>query len=794
MVRLDLTTEPKARPVAAGRASVTHTATPEQAGTAHTVPVHTVPVHTVPAQLAAPPGGHLARVGNALLQLQRLHGNQYVQQIVGHTRQAAHPSAAPVIQTKLLLGPADNCHEREADRVARDVVRWTAQRRTTGENENNALRPPSLQYRVHRSASSANEPMSAAAQRAIGHERGRGRALANRVREPMEQAFGADFSGVRIHTDIQSDRLSRSLRASAFTTGWDIFFRQGNQALDSHSGQELLAHELAHVVQQNGGALPRRCATSMMATAPSHGAPNYECAVVQRQYDYRYLSQQLSRQRRRAMGLTEEDEEREALVNRAGARATAEAREVAQTAEVRQRRAQAKAPLSRYIAGRRLLETGGARATAEAQGVVQTPEATRLAKVAFLAGHAGSGLLETGGARATAEARELTKEPSEGSKRRPRLTSLVKRRGLRGDMDRPDVELTKGRKKRRAADERDVQQKDKAEQDRATFLEQRQADYYLGECISLHQEIEAAHPKLRDSLDSKTKSGASDAATQAKAIGATPARIDELQALAEGVAVLRPDWRMHVGAVLNKAESKITGPYNLKTDLNILAAYNMPDLRKAKTDVEHIIATKNWLDPGDAVERLNAEYNEVRPLHLWVERLTKRIAYLKKKVSVALKSEIDQAETTLGTATTKTRAQLEKLLKGLDSTLLSHQQVVAADKFQAKVGDDDAVNSALEKLLDHDVIRRGIFNKKYSSSWDTHGGYSVEYTVVGLQNIVIHAHCNSSGSPKIGTSNAVHWKLKSEKFTPGASHPISDKLAKALVDPETHKSKPLTQG
>lgn len=250
-----------------------------------------------------------------------------------------------------------------------------------------------------------------------------------------------------------------------------------------------------------------------------------------------------------------------------------------------------------------------------------------------------------------------------------------------------------------------------------------------------------------------------------------------------------------MAGVLYKAESKVTGPYNLmQAELATLVTYNMPALRTAKTDVEHIIATKNWLDPGDAVDRLKAEYNVVRPLHLQVEAVKKRIAYLKANVADGAKPAIEDAETTVGTATTKTQSELEKLLKDLDATLLPHQQVVAVDKFQASAGDDPAINTALEELFDHHVIRRGFFNKKYRTSWDTQDGYSVEYTVVGLQNIVIHAHCNSNGSPKIGTSNAVHWKLKTQKFSPGASHPISDKLARALVDPETHKSKPLTQG
>jgi hypothetical protein len=73
----------------------------------------------------------------------------------------------------------------------------------------------------------------------------------------MGQAMGADFSGVKVHTDSQSDQLNKSIQAKAFTTGQDVFFRQGAYEPSSQGGQELIAHELTHVVQQNGGAVQR---------------------------------------------------------------------------------------------------------------------------------------------------------------------------------------------------------------------------------------------------------------------------------------------------------------------------------------------------------------------------------------------------------------------------------------------------------------------------------------------------------------------------------------------------------
>jgi hypothetical protein len=87
----------------------------------------------------------------------------------------------------------------------------------------------------------------------IGRARGGGRALPASVRQPLELAFGADFHRVRVHADGAADALNRVLNARAFTTGQNIFLRRGYFSPESSSGKELLAHELAHVVQQDSG-------------------------------------------------------------------------------------------------------------------------------------------------------------------------------------------------------------------------------------------------------------------------------------------------------------------------------------------------------------------------------------------------------------------------------------------------------------------------------------------------------------------------------------------------------------
>jgi hypothetical protein len=88
---------------------------------------------------------------------------------------------------------------------------------------------------------------------AVQAQLGSGRVLDSGARSRMESAFGHDFSGVRIHTDSRAASLSSDLNARAFTIGHDVAFGAGEYNPGSPVGDALLAHELAHVVQQGGG-------------------------------------------------------------------------------------------------------------------------------------------------------------------------------------------------------------------------------------------------------------------------------------------------------------------------------------------------------------------------------------------------------------------------------------------------------------------------------------------------------------------------------------------------------------
>ncbi|MFG1793030.1 DUF4157 domain-containing protein [Nocardia sp. NPDC049149] len=75
------------------------------------------------------------------------------------------------------------------------------------------------------------------------------------TRREMETRFGADFGDVRVHLGSSVSAATRQLHASAFTVGRDIAFRDGTYQPGTPAGDHLLAHELAHVVQQRRGGV-----------------------------------------------------------------------------------------------------------------------------------------------------------------------------------------------------------------------------------------------------------------------------------------------------------------------------------------------------------------------------------------------------------------------------------------------------------------------------------------------------------------------------------------------------------
>ncbi len=263
---------------------------------------------------------------NQVLQLAREMGG----------KTSANPTEQPLVQTKVTIGAVGDKYEQEADRTAHQVVQRmnapasqqpeasekmqpakpeakeiqkkpqisTIQRQEmpqleeeekdepvqlksetgivqrvcsecdkeqqSGQQENKLAQMQPLVQRQSADKGMADTPDL---ETSIQKAQGQGQPLSDNIRGQMEQSFGADFSGVRIHTGSQSDQLNKSIQARAFTTGQDIFLRSGEYAPTSKQGQELLAHELTHVVQQNGSAVQSKVPSAAKTTS---NAPNNE--------------------------------------------------------------------------------------------------------------------------------------------------------------------------------------------------------------------------------------------------------------------------------------------------------------------------------------------------------------------------------------------------------------------------------------------------------------------------------------------------------------------------------------
>lgn len=174
------------------------------------------------------------------------------------------------IQAKLEVGAADDPLEREADRIAADVVasiRRSAEpldtERVPAQLVAAVSRMPSVS-RVHRAA----DPVVGVEGGTIGgglESRVRsstgGRPLDPVLRAPMERAFGADLGSVRVHTD---SRVAPSIGAKAFTHGDHVHFAPGAYDPGSPQGQHLVAHEITHTLQQGGGRARRAVSSSVV--------------------------------------------------------------------------------------------------------------------------------------------------------------------------------------------------------------------------------------------------------------------------------------------------------------------------------------------------------------------------------------------------------------------------------------------------------------------------------------------------------------------------------------------------
>ncbi|WP_439578155.1 eCIS core domain-containing protein [Elioraea sp.] len=159
--------------------------------------------------------------------------------------EAARPAPTPAFR----IGPADDAAERAADAIAERVLGDAVLRRKCAACEE--------EERLSRRADGGSVSSSAetAVRTALSEP---GQAL-----RPADAGFfgarlGAGLDDVRVHDGPTADRAARSVGARAFALGNALVFARGEYRPDTPKGRQLLAHELAHVVQDEGGSAIRR--------------------------------------------------------------------------------------------------------------------------------------------------------------------------------------------------------------------------------------------------------------------------------------------------------------------------------------------------------------------------------------------------------------------------------------------------------------------------------------------------------------------------------------------------------
>lgn len=202
----------------------------------------------------------------------------------------AYCAAASIMHRKLAIGKINDPLEHEADRMADHVIAAEASKWPNTSGSPQASRNCAACEATAAALKSAHVGQQKAAAAVLERNFGSthndpgelapdivhrvlkqpGVALPQAVRRALEPRFGADLSHVRTHTDTESAASAKAIGARAYTVGSDIVFGSGEFDTNSVTGRHLLAHELAHVVQQSANGVVRRqvCVPSPMPPAP----------------------------------------------------------------------------------------------------------------------------------------------------------------------------------------------------------------------------------------------------------------------------------------------------------------------------------------------------------------------------------------------------------------------------------------------------------------------------------------------------------------------------------------------
>lgn len=205
---------------------------------------------------------------DSIIHLQKTIGNQAVQRLLRSN--ARDDTKRTGIQRKLKVGQPGDVYEKEADRIAEQVMRMsdpghidlTASReeeridRKCSTCEMKKRKEEEEELKISRKASTMfdSETSEEATTKIKNVLSSGGSSLENDTKDLMESRFSHDLSGVRIHKDERAAESAQSVNALAYSVKQDIVFGPGQYAPKTKEGQRLLAHELVHTIKSGSSA------------------------------------------------------------------------------------------------------------------------------------------------------------------------------------------------------------------------------------------------------------------------------------------------------------------------------------------------------------------------------------------------------------------------------------------------------------------------------------------------------------------------------------------------------------
>ncbi len=161
-------------------------------------------------------------------------------------QKAKHQNDTEIVQPKRKAIAQNSVDEIEADKIAEQVVinhpRKRKMRPLIKQKPTGMVQRSRLDKSTSTQNALPNQPVNKTTT---------GRGLDKPVKSYMENQFGEDFSGVKVHTDAGANVMANQIQAKAFTTGNHIYFNSGQYQPETTTGKKLLAHELTHTIQQN---------------------------------------------------------------------------------------------------------------------------------------------------------------------------------------------------------------------------------------------------------------------------------------------------------------------------------------------------------------------------------------------------------------------------------------------------------------------------------------------------------------------------------------------------------------